>query len=101
MNSFLRRYNLNRKKKLLSRIIDFSSQIIDPSKEFYYAWLVIISIAVMYNYIFIIARTGFSLLQSSSLALWLTLDYLSDLVYILDILVRFRTGMLFSVNVDN
>ena len=69
------------------------TQTIDPSKSFYYVWLIIISIVVMYNYIFIIARTSFHLLQNASLATWLVLDYVSDFVYLLDILVRFRTGI--------
>jgi hypothetical protein len=47
----------------------------------------------MYNYIFIIGRSAFDLLQDANFTAWLILDYLCDFIYLLDIGVRFRTGM--------
>lgn len=67
--------------------------VIDPGKAFYYRWLIIISLAVLYNYIFIIGRTSFDLLQSENPTLWYFLDYLCDFIYLIDIAIRFRTGL--------
>ena len=80
----------------LSKIKTLLTHVIDPSKSFYYGWLIVISLAIIYNYIFIIGRTSFSLLQNSNVTLWLVLDYLCDFIYLLDIGVRFRTGYLFT-----
>jgi len=40
----------------------------------------------------IVARTVLPDLQDMYRAVWITLDYLCDLVYVLDIGVRFRTS---------
>ena len=74
----------------------FSSKVIyfvfDPSQGLYYKWLTIISIAILYNFIFIIGRASFELLQLYNPLLWIVLDYSCDLIYLLDIFVRLRTG---------
>ena len=66
--------------------------MIDPSTTFYYRWLGVISAAVLYNVVMIVARAVFWKLQDDYLRLWLVLDYISDFIYILDIFVQFRTG---------
>ena len=48
----------------------------------------------MYNVIFIISRSVFLELQENYLAVWLTLDYLSDTIYLMDMFVSSRTGQL-------
>ncbi|KAG8516476.1 cGMP-gated cation channel alpha-1 [Galemys pyrenaicus] len=68
--------------------------IIDPSGNTYYHWLFCITLPVMYNWTMIIARACFDELQSDYLEYWLFLDYISDLVYFLDMFVRTRTGYL-------
>ena len=69
-----------------------SSIVIDPSRSFHYYWLIVVSISVLYNWIFIIARSAFADLQSSSVSLWLVLDYLSDVIYVVDMVIQFKTG---------
>lgn len=66
--------------------------VVDPSDTFYYRWLLFVSCAVMYNVLFIISRSVFWELQDGYLPLWLTLDYLSDIMYIMDMFVSSRTG---------
>ncbi|XP_004681539.1 PREDICTED: cGMP-gated cation channel alpha-1 [Condylura cristata] len=68
--------------------------IIDPSGNSYYNWLFCITLPVMYNWTMIIARACFDELQSDYLEYWLLFDYISDLVYLLDMFVRTRTGYL-------
>uniref|UniRef100_A0A674B5N4 Cyclic nucleotide gated channel subunit alpha 2 n=1 Tax=Salmo trutta TaxID=8032 RepID=A0A674B5N4_SALTR len=68
--------------------------VVSPSDDMYYRWLFVIAIAVLYNWILIVARACFDKLQTSNYICWLVLDYLSDAVYILDTCVRLRTGFL-------
>ncbi|XP_004645721.1 cGMP-gated cation channel alpha-1 [Octodon degus] len=68
--------------------------IIDPSGNTYYNWLFCITLPVMYNWTMIIARACFDELQSDYVGYWLFCDYASDIVYLLDMFVRTRTGYL-------
>ncbi|XP_074153423.1 cyclic nucleotide-gated channel alpha-3 isoform X1 [Sminthopsis crassicaudata] len=89
----LARYNINtcnntseeKKKEIF---------MIDPSSNLYYRWLTIISMPVFYNWCMLVCRACFDELQSDYLMTWLILDYTSDVIYILDLLVRMRTGFL-------
>ncbi|XP_075706432.1 cyclic nucleotide-gated channel alpha-3 isoform X1 [Rhinoderma darwinii] len=76
----------NRKKKVVF--------VVDPASNFYYRWLSIISIPVLYNWCFLVCRACFDELQKKNIVLWMILDYSADAVYIMDIIVRFRTGFL-------
>lgn len=69
-----------------------SSIFVDPSQSFHFYWLLVVTICVLYNWIFIIARAAFADLQSRSLSLWLVLDYVSDLIYVVDMVIQFKTG---------
>ncbi|XP_066240748.1 cyclic nucleotide-gated channel alpha-1 [Saccopteryx leptura] len=68
--------------------------VIEPSGNTYYNWLFCISLPVMYNWTMIIARACFDELQSDYLVYWLVFDYSSDVIYLLDMFVRTRTGYL-------
>ncbi|XP_075706433.1 cyclic nucleotide-gated channel alpha-3 isoform X2 [Rhinoderma darwinii] len=68
--------------------------VVDPASNFYYRWLSIISIPVLYNWCFLVCRACFDELQKKNIVLWMILDYSADAVYIMDIIVRFRTGFL-------
>uniref|UniRef100_A0A2K5ZU77 Cyclic nucleotide-gated channel alpha-1 n=1 Tax=Mandrillus leucophaeus TaxID=9568 RepID=A0A2K5ZU77_MANLE len=68
--------------------------VIDPSGNTYYNWLFCITLPVMYNWTMVIARSCFDELQSDYLEYWLILDYVSDIVYLIDMFVRTRTGYL-------
>jgi CRP-like cAMP-binding protein len=68
--------------------------ILNPASNFVYRWLFVVTLAVQYNAWLIIARAVFEELQTEYLALWLTLDYTCDFIYIVDMAFRFRTGYL-------
>ncbi len=63
-----------------------------PSGIWLYRWLFVITLVVLYNLFMIIVRETFDQLQSSLLPLWLTVDYLADAVYVLDMVAQFRTS---------
>jgi len=65
---------------------------VDPSSDFYYRWLAVISLAVIYNLTIIVGRTVLPDLQDMYRAVWITLDYTFDLIYIIDVFIRFRTS---------
>jgi len=73
---------------------------VDPSSDLYYRWLAVITLAVVYNLTIIVARTVLPDLQDAYRAVWITLDYVCDLAYVVDTLVRFRTSK-FHVDVGN
>ncbi|XP_018427146.1 PREDICTED: cyclic nucleotide-gated cation channel alpha-4 [Nanorana parkeri] len=68
--------------------------ILDPSGVLYYAWLNIMVVPITYNWVIIICRSCFAELQYGYLSVWLSLDYLCDILYILDIVASFHTGFL-------
>uniref|UniRef100_H2MXQ7 Cyclic nucleotide gated channel subunit alpha 1 n=1 Tax=Oryzias latipes TaxID=8090 RepID=H2MXQ7_ORYLA len=53
-----------------------------------------ITMPVMYNWTLIIARACFEELQTDYLILWFFLDFVSDILYLLDMVFRTRTGYL-------
>ena len=67
---------------------------LDPMGNVVYRWLFVITLAILYNSFAIIARQTFSQLQDTGwkLGLWLTFDYIADTIYVLDMVVHFRTG---------
>ncbi|XP_067833672.1 cyclic nucleotide gated channel subunit alpha 2a [Heptranchias perlo] len=68
--------------------------VMDPADDVYYRWLGIIALPVVYNWCFLVYRACFDSLQINHLTIWLTIDYISDAIYILDVFVRLRTGFL-------
>jgi len=52
----------------------------------------VISVAVVYNLIVVIARSIFWKLHNHYLCYWLVLDYVADVIYLTDIIVNLRTG---------
>ncbi|XP_061692367.1 cyclic nucleotide-gated channel cone photoreceptor subunit alpha-like [Syngnathoides biaculeatus] len=68
--------------------------IMDPATDMYYYWLWTISIPVFYNLMLLVARACFNELQNNNTILWIVLDYTSDVLYLIDIFVRARTGFL-------
>ncbi|XP_022372112.1 cyclic nucleotide-gated cation channel alpha-3 isoform X2 [Enhydra lutris kenyoni] len=70
------------------------SIVVDPSSNMYYNWLTIIALPVFYNWCLLVCRACFDELQSKHVMLWLVLDYSSDVLYGMDMLVRARTGFL-------
>ncbi|XP_066401301.1 cyclic nucleotide-gated channel alpha-3 isoform X1 [Molothrus aeneus] len=68
--------------------------VIDPSSNLYYNWLTVIAAPVFYNWCMLVCRACFDELQMDHVKIWLFLDYLSDIIYVIDMFVRFRTGFL-------
>ncbi|KAM4697250.1 cyclic nucleotide-gated channel alpha-4 [Discoglossus pictus] len=68
--------------------------ILDPSGGWYYTWLNVMVLPVTYNWVIIICRSCFTEVQHRYLAVWLSLDYLCDLLYLMDIIASFHTGYL-------
>ena len=69
---------------------------LNPMNNILYYWLIIISLATLYNSFVIIARETFSKLQDENwkLAIWFITDYTSDIIYIVDMIIQCRTGIL-------
>jgi len=67
--------------------------VVDPSSTAYYRWLGVISAAVLYNLLVIIARSVFWQLRDRGFVVWFVLDYGCDLVYLVDMFVQLRTGL--------
>lgn len=55
-------------------------------------WLSLVTLAVVYNLIFVIGRAVFWEINNKVPALWFTLDYVCDLVYVIDTLVHAHEG---------
>ena len=68
--------------------------VFDPSGRLCYYWSMIVSLAFLYNFWVIIYRFAFEEISPATMAVWLTLDSVADLIYVLDIGVHFRTGFL-------
>ena len=68
--------------------------VVDPSSTAYYRWLAVISVAVLYNLLVIIARSVFWQLRERGVIVWFLLDYSCDLIYLVDMFVQLRTGLL-------
>ena len=79
-------------RKHEGNIFSERSIVFNPGGNVLYYWLFVVTIAVLYNIFLLIARETFDQLQDKYLPLWLTLDYLCDLVYVGDMAIQFLTG---------
>ncbi|XP_069179800.1 uncharacterized protein [Procambarus clarkii] len=68
--------------------------VINPYGNVYFYWLCVLTICVLYNLWTPIVRQAFPELQRSPQPLWYLSDGLTDMIFLLDILVQFRTGYL-------
>ncbi|KAG8447832.1 hypothetical protein GDO86_015078 [Hymenochirus boettgeri] len=66
---------------------------VDPSGKWYYRWL-LVTLPVLYNWFLLVVRACFNDLQTNYTIAWLILDYICDVIYFADIIIRFRTGFL-------
>ncbi|XP_044071602.1 cyclic nucleotide-gated cation channel alpha-4 [Siniperca chuatsi] len=74
--------------------VNWKEWLVDPAEQFYYVWLQVMIFPVVYNWVIIILRTCFTEIALSYLPVWLTLDYLSDLMYMVDMIITVHTGYL-------
>lgn len=68
--------------------------IINPDENFYYYWLMLLSLCVLYNLWTLIVRQSMPELQDLASGTWLKCDIFTDLVFLLDVVVQVRTGYL-------
>ena len=57
-------------------------------------WLLVMTLAVLYNLILIVGRTVFWELQTVAGGVWFALDYLCDGLYITDMIIKAHECML-------
>ncbi|XP_069983711.1 cyclic nucleotide-gated channel alpha-3-like [Penaeus vannamei] len=67
---------------------------IDTTKPAHYKWLFVMTAALLYNWVMIVGRAVFWELHNLSPALWLSLDYICDGVYVIDMVIRAHEGYL-------
>ncbi|XP_076468279.1 cyclic nucleotide-gated channel alpha-3-like [Babylonia areolata] len=84
----------SRRDRKISDLRYWTHFYVDPSGNFHYRWLAVMSLAILYNVVFIVVRAVFTELQTSYVILWLTLDYVCDFLYLLDMCFQFRLGYL-------
>ncbi|CAK1554819.1 unnamed protein product [Leptosia nina] len=66
---------------------------VDPTHTAHYHWLAVVSLAVLYNVVFVIGRAVFWELDKSSTS-WFALDYLCDAIYVIDTVIHMHEGYL-------
>lgn len=68
--------------------------VVNPDENFAFYWLMVTSLAVLYNLWTCIARQAFPEIQQTCHACWITIDIIFDVVYVFDIVIQARTGYL-------
>ncbi|KAM8719147.1 hypothetical protein ACLKA7_011799 [Drosophila subpalustris] len=76
------------------RYLQKRRSVVNPDENFYFYWLMMLTICVLYNLWTLIVRQSFPELQQSVPTFWLICDSMTDVVFILDIIVQLRTGYL-------
>nr|AOG14380.1 cyclic nucleotide gated non-selective ion channel beta 1 [Cancer borealis] len=75
-----------------------TTRALEPQSRLYIWWLLVVSIAYVYNACVIPLRSVFTKYQTDdNLAWWLTADYLADLIYIGDIVI-FKSRVMYLDN---
>lgn len=73
---------------------ELSKTVVNPDENFYFYWLMTVTICVLYNLWTLIVRQSFPELQNAASAFWYSGDGFTDIVFVCDIVVQFRTGYL-------
>ncbi|XP_065333299.1 uncharacterized protein LOC135935136 isoform X4 [Cloeon dipterum] len=68
--------------------------VVNPDENFYFYWLMVLTMCVLYNLWTLIVRQSFPELQRTMQPTWFILDAFTDVIFLLDIAVQFRTGYL-------
>uniref|UniRef100_A0A1A9ZSE7 Ion transport domain-containing protein n=1 Tax=Glossina pallidipes TaxID=7398 RepID=A0A1A9ZSE7_GLOPL len=84
--------DMNIKKR--RRYLQNRRSVVNPDENFYFYWLMALTICVLYNLWTLIVRQSFPELEQSVPRFWLICDVGTDIVFIFDILVQLRTGYL-------
>ncbi|XP_037344716.2 cyclic nucleotide-gated cation channel alpha-4 [Pungitius pungitius] len=83
-----------KRKTNLTWKVNWKEWVVDPAEHFYYVWLQVMIFPIIYNWVIIILRTCFTTIAMSYLPVWLTLDYLADIMYLVDMIITVHTGYL-------
>ncbi|KAL0266304.1 UNVERIFIED_CONTAM: hypothetical protein PYX00_008888 [Menopon gallinae] len=83
---------VNRRRR--KRRKEQSRTVVNPDENFYFYWLMTVTVCVLYNLWTLIVRQSFPELQKDSSAFWYACDGFTDVVFVCDIAVQFRTGYL-------
>lgn len=76
------------------RIQKHPKTVVNPDENFFFYWLLALTICVLYNLWTLIVRQSFPEFQNMLSTFWLTCDSISDLVFLFDVIVQLRTGYL-------
>lgn len=66
--------------------------VFDPSGNVYFFWLLTVTLGILYNYWIIIFRVAFFVREQKYVIPFMAIDYSCDFIFLLDIIVQFRTG---------
>ena len=84
-------------KTTMHKPLNFNQYHLSVLGSLYFVWLAILSVVFLYNAVVIFMRAAFSNLlhTSQALPIWLTIDYICDAIYVIDIVaIRMRLGYL-------
>ena len=81
-------------KKEKSRTKRLRRFVVNPDENFMFFWLGVLTMAVLYNLWTSIAREAFKGIQRGYEPIWLTMDAIVDVIYLMDIGIQLRTGYL-------
>ncbi|KAM8821383.1 cyclic nucleotide-gated channel alpha-4 [Eudromia elegans] len=68
--------------------------VLDPAGELYDCWISAMVLPVLYSWVVLVCRCCFADVQEEHARLWLGLDGLCDVLYLLDMAARLHTGFL-------
>lgn len=85
---------VRRKRRLRRKQNKLPWSVVNPDENFYFNWLMVLTGCTLYNLWTAIVRQSLPELQRMASAWWLAMDAFSDIVFLLDVAVQFRTGYL-------
>lgn len=69
-----------------------NAEVLILSFLFFFQWLMLVTVTILYNLVFVIGRGVFWELNNAMPTIWWILDYASDGIYVVDTLVHAHEG---------
>lgn len=85
---------VRRKRRLRRKQNKLPWSVVNPDENFYFNWLMVLTGCTLYNLWTAIVRQSLPELQRIASGWWSAVDAFSDIVFLLDVAVQFRTGYL-------
>ncbi|KAL5233953.1 hypothetical protein ACI65C_001363 [Semiaphis heraclei] len=85
---------VHRKCRLRRKQNKLPWSVVNPDENLYFIWLMVLTGCTLYNLWTAIVRQSLPELQRMASSWWLAMDTFSDIVFLLDVAVQFRTGYL-------